>query len=271
MIYKVSCNSDNIFNLRKEPDKLRNQIYNRLKESQNSKFIKYKYIYEYQILNELFESKKEILFGRLIKYQKNKEVEKWDEKQKKIITVVSENDITDKVYFYYEKEKEYLIIEDRSQLDILKFKEVMTYLINYNNTKFKIDMNSILCDEELKRRIHKFKRITWAHFEIIPNNPNGKIWSNFEMIGERINSTSSTFDFKNKEKGLSYNQEMEELVDDVHQGRGRRYIIGGKDKNNRYNEVRSDEHIKRYYKNIDASEKGRSSGLWEITKEILDL
>lgn len=100
------------------------------------------------------------------------------------------------------------------------------------------------------------------------------MWNNFETIGEQLNATTSSFDFRNKDRGLSYNQGMEELVDDVHCGQGRRYVIGGKKKNNKYDEVRSDDHIKRYYKvskDSDGSEKGRVVGLWEITKEILSL
>lgn len=271
IVFKVSCNSDNIFNLRKNPEELLNLIYNRVKECPITKYTKNSFTYAFHILDEKQENNKSFLFGRVIKYQEHKEVEKWDPEKEKIINEISENDITDKVYFYYSRDEEYFILEDRSQLDIDIFKEVTTYLLNYNNSEFTAELNCILNEKELKDRILKLKKITWAHFEIIPNNPSSSLWNTFETIGQKVNSTNSEYKFKNKDNGLVYNEVMEELVDDVNNGRGRRYIVAGKEKNSKYQEIRSHDHIKRYYKDIKANITGRVEGLWQIVKEILDL
>jgi hypothetical protein len=140
-------------------------IFNRIKDF-SYKYFKNKFIYEYQVQRVLNENEREILFGRIIKYQKNKKVEKWDEEHKDIIEAISENDIHDKVYFYYDKNTEYLIIEDRGKLDIEMVKEVMTYLINYKNIEFKVDLNSIKCADKLNSRIKQLSKITWAHLKL---------------------------------------------------------------------------------------------------------
>lgn len=271
VIFKVSCNSDNVFNLRKEPDKLLKLIYDRVKECPITKKDKNSYTYEFQILNEISENNKSFLFGRVIKYQELKEVEKWDNEKKDIVKEISENDINDKVYFIYSRDEEYFIVEDRSQLKIETFKEVVTYLLNFNNLEFQVELNYKLSKHEIKNRILKLKKITWAHFEIIPNNPSGSTWNNFENIGEKLNSTASEYKFSNKENGLVFNDMMEELVDDVNEGRGRRFIVAGREDDKKYQEIRSHDHIKRYYTDVESSVKGRVGGLWKIVKEVIDL
>ncbi|MFK4474910.1 hypothetical protein ABH897_004678 [Paenibacillus sp. RC73] len=198
-----------------------------------------------------------------------KKREQWDDKNHDIINVVEENDILEKAYFIYDKRREYIFLEERSALNIEDFKKAIEFIVNFNNFEFNITLNA-LKDEKIKEKISSLKTITWAHFEVIPNNPGRRMWSMFESISEDMNSTSSTYDFENQ-KGLKYSGEMESLVDEVNEGHGRQYVIAGYKNSGEYDEVRSHDHIKRYHKNVEPSESGRINGLWSIVKEVLDI
>lgn len=271
VVYKVSLNSNNIFTLRNDPDLLKDIVYNDIKKSENKTYTQRTLSYTLQIIKEIPVTSSSIIFGRMIKYRKSHEVEKWDEQEKQIKIVDEENNILEKVHFFYDKYTEYLIFEERSKLDIDTFIKSFQYIINYNNIEIQVDLNPILHEKEVLVRLNKLKKITWAHFEVIPNNPAQRIWSLFEQINEDLSATSSEYDFKNPE-GLNREGLLIELINDVNSGRSRRYIIGGYNSNNDYDEVRSNEYIKKYYKNnVDSSDEGRKKGLWEITKEILDI
>lgn len=270
IVYKVSLNSNNIFSLRKTPELLKDMVYKDIKKLHTVVYSQRTLSYALQIIDEISENNTNIILGRMIKYRKVHEVEKWDEVNQKIDIVDEENNILEKVHFYYDRSSEYLIFEERSQLDIDTFTKAFQYIINFNNFEIQIDMNPLLHEKELSQRINRLQKITWAHFEIIPNNPDQRIWSMFETINEDLASTNSEYDFKNPD-GLKRDGSLVELINDVNSGKSRRYIIGGYTSDKTYDEVRSHEHIKRLYLEIEPSDEGRKKGLWEITKEVLDL
>jgi 2-iminoacetate synthase ThiH len=70
---------------------------------------------------------------------------------------------------------------------------------------------------------------------------------------------------------LTYTEELEELVEDVNKGKSRMYIVGGYNAEDSYDEVRSHDYIKRYFRKTDSSDEGRIRGLWEVLKEVLDI
>ncbi|MBU3071933.1 hypothetical protein [Clostridium estertheticum] len=268
--YKISLNSSNIFNLRRNPIELRKLVFNSINQKHSQIFKKGKFQYAMQVIEDKRYNDKNIMTGRIIKYIAIDGIEKWLEKEQMVVNIIEENSIIEKVYFVYEENSEYLFIEERSKLDIEIFKAAFTYIINYNNMELNIDLNPILHEEEIKKRIKRIKKIVWAHFEIIPNNPDQKAWSMFETINERIGSTSSIYDFKNND-GLNYSEEVDELITDVNKGKSRRYLIGGYNGEDTYDEVRSHEFIKRIYRNVNSTDEGRKRGLWMIMKEVLDL
>lgn len=271
IIFKVSLNNGSIFNLRKTPEVLRDNVFRSINKNHEKIVDDHKMSYAMQILNNKLHSLNDnIIFGRIIKFKKSTHTEKWDDNLKDIIIEIEENNIIDKVYFYYEKQSEMLLVEERSGLEADKIKEVFTTIVNYNNMEVEVDINPKLHTKELKERISALSKITWAHFELIPNNPDQRLWRTFEKINESIESTSSIYEFRNKD-GLKYTQDIDDAIEDVNEGKSRRYIIGGYIDSRKYDEIRSHDFIKRHYKQVEPSDEGRMKGLWQIMKEILDL
>lgn len=269
VIYKLSLNSGNLFKLRKNPEKIKKMVYERFNNLPDVTYEDNVMAYAVQIIKEDLFDYDNMILGRIIKYRHNEEKEKWDEQNKKIIKKVDENNILEKIYFIYEKNNEYLFLEKRSELDLEKAINVLKYVINYDEVNLIIDLNPLLNKKDAKTRIIELKKIEKAFFEIIPNNPNQKTWDVFENMNESFASLETEFKFKNKDSGLKYNQKMENLIDDVSLGHGRRYNIEGYDNMDEYQTINSHDHIKKIHKSIDNSTEGRIQGVWETLKEIL--
>ncbi|MDF0728263.1 hypothetical protein PY093_16480 [Cytobacillus sp. S13-E01] len=100
--YKVSLNSDNIFILRKNPELLKETVYNNIKKVHTVVYPQRTCSFALQIIEEFPQKTTNILLGRMVKYRKIHEVEKCDEVNQNIKVVDEENNILEKVYFYYE-------------------------------------------------------------------------------------------------------------------------------------------------------------------------
>lgn len=269
-VYKVSLNSPNIFSLRKTPEQVRNIVYENIIKKDKPTYTDRTLSYAIEILDKPDYFSENMILGRVINFRKNNEIEQWDDVQQKTLTKVDENFVIEKVHFVYEKFSELLVFEERSRIKAEKTVEVFKYVVNFNNIDISIDLNPILNKEEVKRRINKLKKITSIRFELIPNNPDQKLWKFFERMNERFASIKSVHSFENRE-GLNYTSELEQTIDDVNEGKSRSFFLTGYDIYNNYDEIRSDDFIKKFFKKVDSSVEGRIKGLWEIVKEILDI
>ncbi len=269
VVYKISLNSGNIFNLRKNPEELITLVFNNINKKNSTTFKDINNTYAIQINNHAF-GMDNIVFGRIIMYKENNIIEFWNNNTQQIESRVEENNIIEKVHFFYERNTQYLIFEERGKIKKEKTIQVFSYIVNYNNNDVHIDLNPVLDKKEAKIRIGNLRKITLAHFEIIPNNPHQKLWSIFEQMGESLESTNSVHQFRNND-GLKYTEEVDDLVDEVNEGRSRMYIIGGYNMEDQYEEVRSHDLTRRIYRNVEPSDEGRKQGLWEILKEVLNM
>lgn len=278
VVAKASLNSSNIFNLRKTPDVVRELVFRSVEKSYNNTYDERNMVYaiqklklsEYNLINVDKDRVNDIILARLIKYRKNNESEHWDNRGKKIVLEIDENSIIEKIHFLYEKNSEYFFIEERSKLDCEKSIGILKYLINYNNMEAAIDINTIKNNKEVKKRIKELKKITVAHFELIPNNPDQKLWRYFENAATKFCSTLSKYEFKNDD-GLNYTKELDEAVDDVNDGKSRKYIIAGYNSQKKYDEIRSHDFTRRKFVKVDSSDEGRINGIWQVLKEILNI
>lgn len=268
IICKVSLNSSSIFSLRINPDKVKDIVFNSINNCYKNEYLDRSYAYAIQKLEIPEYERSNIITGRLIKYRPISELEHWESGE--IIKRIQENNIIEKVHFFYEKESEYLFIEERSKVEVQKSIEIFAHLVNYNNMEAMIDINPLKNKDESRKRIKELNKIIFAHFELIPNNPSQKLWGYFEQMAEKFLSTNSIHEFKNSD-GLNYTKEFDEAIDDVNEGRSRRYLIGGYNTQGKYNEVRSHDLIRREFKKVDPSDEGRIRGIWEVAKEILNI
>jgi hypothetical protein len=255
--------------LREKPEVLKKLVFENINRRHNINFYKKKTGYALQIIKGDI-GYPGIALGRIINFRIADEIEKWDPITQQINKVVEENNILEKAFFFYHQETETLLVEERRNLDVNTIRNVITAVVNYDKPELEIDLNPKLHSDEAMTRIKSFKKITWAHFELIPNNPDQRLWDMFDQILEKLGSTDSKHDFHNK-NGLQYSSDLEQVVNDVNEGRSRRYIIGGLKEDDVYDEVRSHEFIRRIYKDVEPTDEGRRQGLWEITKEILNL
>lgn len=272
VICKISLNSSNIFALRKSPKKLRKLIFDSINQEHSTIFNDQIMAYAMQIINTT-KNYRNLIFGRIIKFRRDDEIQKWDENKNDIIEKKEENNVIDKVYFIYEKNSEILIIEERASIKIKKTLQVISYIVNSDSPyEITIDINTKKHGEKVKRRINNLSLISKANFSLIPENPgNNRLFDKLENVSEELQSLSSQHIFENNQTGLNYGRKFNELIEDVNEAKGRRYIIEGKKENGEIDIIDSEDFTKEKYVNVDPTDEGREQGIWEITKEILDL